>query len=419
MNERPIKLGIGFVTGRSNVCNIINKYYNNILKQIEQYSKEVKITIFVLYDMNYQQTIKEEFYKVNHKVYNKITIRYITPEDIEEEKKKLRARYNITPKEENYILGHGHAKGRNTIMYFALKRKMDYLLFWDDDEYPVACLKNEKGEVTWKEQNNIIEHLKSIEKADISIGYHCGYISPIPYVELNKEIDEDIFKKYIEAISNDIIDWENIKRIMKENNGVTYADENIANARGAYEMLGDENAKKWIAGSTLCINLNNIKNIPAFYNPPEARGEDTFFSIMLDKCCVIKTPIYHFHDGFLKYTGIMSGKYPKRLRKIEPKDENVGARFLKASLGWIKYKPLLLYIQDKKNYRQEMEKMKNYLQISIKEIQKIFPEENFTQILEILEQYDQGVEKHYKEFMETNKVWNKIKLNICDMKGGK
>ena len=206
---------------------------------------------------------------------------------------------------------------------------------------------------------------------------------------------------------------------MKENNGVTYADKNIADAKGAYEMLGDKNGKKWIAGSTLCINLNRIENIPAFYNPPDARGEDTFFSIMLDKCCVMKTPLYHFHDGFLKYKGIMSGKYPKKLRKIEPKDENVGARFLKASLGWIKYKPLLLYIQNKKTYRQEIEKMKNYLQISILEIQKIFPEQNFTQILELLEQYDEGVEKHYKEFVETNKVWNKVKLNICDSERNK
>ena len=68
MNEGQIKLGIGFVTGRANVCNIINKYYDKILKQMDQYSKEVKITIFVLYDMSYQSTVKEEFYKVNSKV---------------------------------------------------------------------------------------------------------------------------------------------------------------------------------------------------------------------------------------------------------------------------------------------------------------------------------------------------------------
>ena len=53
--------------------------------------------------------------------------------------------------------------------------------------------------------------MENIEDADISIGYHCGYISPIPYMELNKQIDENIMKSYIEAISNELIDWENIK----------------------------------------------------------------------------------------------------------------------------------------------------------------------------------------------------------------
>ncbi len=414
MKEKIIKLGIGFVTGRPNACNIINKYYDKILQQVKNFSKKIDITIFILYDVSYQQAKKEEFYKIDTKVYKEINIKYITPENIEEDKKILKGRYDFSNKEVNYILGYGHAKGRNTLMYYALKKKIDYLIFWDDDEYPVACLKGENNEVVWMEQNNIIKHLLSIQNADISIGYHCGYISPIPYIELNQEIDENIFKKYIEAISNDIIDWDNIKEIMTKNNGVTYADKKIAEGKGKYEMLGDENGRKWVAGSTLCINLKNIEKIPAFYNPPDARGEDTFFSILLNDCKVMKTPLYHFHDGFLKYKGIMSGKYPKKLRKIEL-DENVGTRFLKASLGWIKYKPLLLYIQNKKTYEEEITKMKDYLKISIPKIQAIFPNQDFESILELLEQYDNGVEKHYKEFLETNKVWNKIKSNICQL----
>lgn len=417
MKEGTIKLGIGFVTGRPNACNIINKYYDKMLEQLKQFPAKIKVTIFILYDISYQKATKEEFYKINHKVYKDINIKYITYENIEEEKKVLKGRYNFSTKEIDYILGYGHARGRNTLMYYALKRKMDYLIFWDDDEYPVACLKDENNEVLWKEQNNIISHIQAIQEADISIGYHCGYISPIPYVELNQEINEEIFKKYIEAISNDIIDWENIKETMIKNNGVTYANKEIAEGKGLYEIK-NEKGTKWVAGSTLCINLRRIENIPAFYNPPDARGEDTFFSIMLDNCKVMKTPLYHFHDGFLKYKGIMSKKYPKKLRKIESKDENVGTRFFKASLGWIRYKPLLLYIQNRKTYHEEIEKMKSYLKISIPEMQKIFPEQHFQFILEILEQYDKGVEKHYKEFIETNRVWNKMKT-IVFAGGGK
>lgn len=40
MNEE-INLGIGFVTGRKNVCELINSYYNDILNQIEKYRKKL------------------------------------------------------------------------------------------------------------------------------------------------------------------------------------------------------------------------------------------------------------------------------------------------------------------------------------------------------------------------------------------
>lgn len=414
MEKQGIKLGIGFVTGRPNACNIINKYHKKIVEQVKKFHEKVNVTIFILYDLRYQQAEEADFYKLEPEVYKEINVKYITPENIEEDKKILKGRYGFSNKEVNYILGYGHAKGRNTLMYYALKKKMDYLLFWDDDEYPVACLKGENGEVIWKEQDNIIKHLETIQDADVSIGYHCGYISPIPYFELNEEIDEVVLKSYIEAVSNELVDWKTIKNVMKFNNGVTYANPQIADGEGTYE-IGLEKGKKWVAGSTLCVNLKEIKKIPAFYNPPEARGEDTFFSMMLDDCKVIKTPLYHFHDGFLKYKGIMSGKYPKKLKKIESKDENVGERFLKASVGWLKYKPLLLYILNKKNYKNEIAKMRQNLEMSTPVLEKLFPGMSFKQLLVILNQYDEEVNKHYKEFVETNKVWNKIKSNICNL----
>ena len=413
-NAKKIELGIGFVTGRPNACQIINKYYRTIVEQAKRYNENVNVTIFILYDINYQQTGKEEFYIIHPEVYKDINIKYITPENIEEDKKILKGRYGFTTKEAEFILGYGHSKGRNTLMYYALKRRMDYLLFWDDDEYPVACVKEENGQIQWIPQDNIIKHLENIKAADVSVGYHCGYISPIPYMELNEEIEEKIFKSYIEAISNELVEWDNIKRIMQKNNGVTYADPDIARGEGKYE-IGLEKGSKWVAGSTLCLNLKRIENIPAFYNPPGARGEDTFFSMMLDNCKVIKTPVYHFHDGFLKFTSIMSGKFPKKLRKIEPKDENVASRFYKASVGWLKYKPLLLYIRNKKEYKFEINKIRENLQVSIPAMNEIFKDQSFESLLEILNTYDENVQKHYKEFQETNRIWTKIKSNIVNL----
>ena len=60
---------------------------------------------------------------------------------------------------------------------------------------------------------------------------------------------------------------------IQNNYGITYADEKIANEEGMHEIQ-KQGAGKWVAGSTLCLNLHNLNKIPAFFNPPNARGED-------------------------------------------------------------------------------------------------------------------------------------------------
>ena len=402
MND-TIEFGIGFVTGRPNVCKIINNYYKNMIEQLERTGKKVNLTIFLLYDLNYQYTARTDFYSIIPEVYKNIRIKYITPENIEEEKKKLIARNNFTREEVDLFLGNGHAKGRNTVMYYALKWKIDYLLFWDDDEYPVAAVK-EGDKILWIPQDNLLKHLENIQDADVTIGYHCGYISPIPYVELGEEIREEDFKNYIEAISNELVSWESIKHKMVDNNGVTFADKDIAEGKGVYELQ-----EKWVAGSTLCINLTHIDKIPAFYNPPLARGEDTFFSTLLQEAKILKIPVYHFHDGFLKYTSIVKGKYPKKLRRIKTEEEDIENRFLKASKGWIKYKPLLMYIQNKESYTDNIKEAIEKLEKSVHKIDKLFESDSFIDLVKDLKEYDKKVEKHYEEYMRTNEIWNKIK----------
>ena len=52
----------------------------------------------------------------------------------------------------------------------------------------------------------------------------------------------------------------------------------------------------------------------------------------------------------MKYTDIINGNYPSKFeRAIEP-DASVEERFLKATKGWMKYKPLLMYITQRENY---------------------------------------------------------------------
>lgn len=410
--SKEINFGIGFVTGRANVCNIINSYYKNMMEQMKKWKEKVNITIFILFDTSYQQTSREKFYNILPDVYKDIKVKYITPEDINEEIKKITVRHEINQEDAQFFLGHGHAKGRNTVMYYAIKSKMDYLLFWDDDEYPVAAIKD-GGKILWEKQDNILKHLEFMNKenANVTIGYHCGYISPIPYIDFNEKFTEQDMKEFIEVISNDIISWESIKEKMNNNNGVTYASMDLAKGNGAYEIVSD-GIGKWVAGSTLCLNLNNRDKIPAFYNPPLARGEDTFFSTLLGNSKIVRVPVYHFHDGFLKYTEIMQEKYPKTLRKINIKEECIENRFFKATLGWIKYKPLLLYIKDRENYRKEIDEMVAKLKIIIPKLNSIFGDELFTPLLIELEKYDKQVEQHYQDYIKTNEIWNELKSKI-------
>ena len=83
--SKEINFGIGFVTGRANVCNIINSYYKNMMEQMKKWKEKVNITIFILFDTSYQQTSREEFYNILPDVYKDIKVKYITPEDIKEE----------------------------------------------------------------------------------------------------------------------------------------------------------------------------------------------------------------------------------------------------------------------------------------------------------------------------------------------
>lgn len=84
--KKEVNFGIGFITGRPNICSIINNYYDYFLKQVEELDYKVNITIFVLFDLTYQFTTRIDFYGILPAVYKNINIKYITPEAIDEDK---------------------------------------------------------------------------------------------------------------------------------------------------------------------------------------------------------------------------------------------------------------------------------------------------------------------------------------------
>jgi len=162
-----------------------------------------------------------------------------------------------------------------------MKHGMDYLIFLDDDEYPLAVTKSRQTAI-WSGQHILSCHLRAIVKADITYGHHCGYISPIPSITFNDLLDEETFRIFIEAISNDIVTWETTRKVMA-NGGVTYASTAVLTSEDAVEVE-EVNHAKFISGSNLCINLTQPERVFPFYNPPNARGPQTFRKFLTERC---------------------------------------------------------------------------------------------------------------------------------------
>lgn len=411
--KKEINFGIGFITGRPNVCKIINSYVKFLVEQVKELDVKVNITFFILFDLGYQFTTRTDFYGILPEVYKYVNVKYITPEQIDEYKKILISKNGLTSEEADLFIGKGYAKARNAILYNALKRNIDYLLFWDDDEYPLADIRK-NNEITWVKQKTIKTHLQSIGKTDITVGDRCGVMSPIPYIEYNDILQEEDYKNFIDGISNEVISWENVQKTRVKDGFLKYAEEDIALGKVKPKKISVQGETPIIFGSNLCLNLNHLDKIPAFYNPPDARGEDSFFACatVQKNTEVVSVPVYHFHDGFLKFTGLMKERFPKRPLSIKLEDNSIEQRFYKATIGWVKYKPLYFYINDREHYREIIDSSIENLEKSVDKLSHQFETCDFRSLITSLKQYDKNVEKHYAEYIKVTEIWDKLKHQL-------
>ena len=405
-NDHKIKVGIGFATGRKHFQRVLRSYIHNWKECGLIDNKNVSLNLFVAYDLSYMGTKKTDYTAIPLDVAELIeSTHFIGIEKVEEIKRFLVKNDILEAKEASMIFGKGYASSRNVIMYQAMRNKMDYLLFLDDDEYPLAVTKN-VDTALWSGQHVLKTHLENIKNADITYGYHCGYISPIPSVEYSDILSENDFRMFVQAIGNDIVNWENINKLILSG-GVTYSDSKVLTDRKVVEVP-ELNHAKFISGSNLCINLTKPERVFPFYNPPGARGEDTFLSTCLSERKVLHVPCYAFHDGFAAYNHLLSGVLPTALKPIRADSELVIKRFYNACIGWSRYKPLLLYITNKAEYSQKMNEMKERLDITLPPVCRYFGTNDFQNIKRELNKYDKNVEKHFYEFIETKSIWERI-----------
>lgn len=409
--KEKIRVGIGFATGRKSFQQVLR---TNIFTWKESgliEDENVSLNLFVAYDLDYNNTQKEDYTHMSRELISQVDRRcFIGEAWIQRMIDELVSENIVSEQEAQMLFCGGYAGKRNALLFAAIKEGMDYLIFLDDDEYPMAVT-GTRSTLVWGGQHVLRTHLKYISQADITHGHHCGYISPIPYVAYNEQLKEDEFRRFIEAISNDIVNWDTIRNVMK-NGGVTYADTRVLTNDDAFEV-SERNGAKFISGANLCINLKDPNRIFPFYNPPGARGEDTFLSTCLTQRRVLRVPCYTFHDGFSTYNHLLHGVLPIRLRFIHAEDERIVTRFYKACVGWVRYKPLLLFLTQPDRYEQAIGQMQEQLTETLPSICKYFHSKRFMNVLSELKAYHKDVRIHAQEFADTKSAWAKIMAHFA------
>lgn len=404
--EKEINVGIGFATGRKSFQRILKTNIYNWRESGLTKEKSIRLNLLVAYDLKYSNTKSTDYTNVSEHLLDLIDNTYFIGKTAIQAEIDYLVHENVINEEEGrLIFGSGYAAKRNIVLYTALKNNMDYLVFLDDDEYPIAVT-NTRSSAIWGGQHVLATHLRNIEQADITNGHHCGYVSPIPYIEFNDIMTEQDFRMFIEAISNDIVNWDTVHSVIM-NGGVTYADTKILVSDDAEEVQ-EVNHTKFISGANLCINLTRPERVSPFYNPPGARGEDTFLSTCLSQRKVLRVPCYTFHDGFSTYRHLMDGVLPIKLKYIQADSEPITTRFYLACIGWIRYKPLLLYITQPECYEEKINEMREQLAATLPKVCSYFNREDFMNISKELEHYNRNVKKHYKQYIETQQVWKRI-----------
>lgn len=412
IKDNLIHVGIGFATGRRNFLKVLKTYIYNWQESGLTDVDRIQLHLFIAYDLKYNNAKPSDFTRISKNMAENVdSICFVDTEYVHGEIRELTDAGVIDQNEAELFFSSGYAAMRNAVLYAAVKQKMDYLLFLDDDEYPIAVTKSHDVAL-WSGQHVLADHLRYIRNADITNGVHCGYISPIPHINFNDTLRESDFRMFIEAISNDIINWDNMRRVMQQG-GVTYADTDILIKNTATEVQ-EVNHCKFISGSNLCLNLTDPKRVFPFYNPPGARGEDTFLSTCLSERKVLRIPCYAFHNGFSIYNYLLSGVLPTSLRPITADSGAIVNRFFNACIGWVRYKPLLVYITRRDEYRDIIDDMKRKLAFSLPRISAYFSRSDFGRVMTELKRYDKDVEAHYKQFMNNQAIWEKIIKHLDD-----
>ena len=408
MQNHKKHVAIGFATGRTSFQDVLRAYIFHLKESHFLVENNILLSLFVAYDPSYRNTCREDYDNLTPEEKSIFYhCEFIGPEDIQKEIDRLVETGVLTAKEAPLCFGTGYAVQRNSILYWALRQKVDYLIFLDDDEYPLAVTRSQDV-CLWSGQFVLEEHFKYLQFSDFTTGHHCGYLSPLPSLDYDHIMQEEDFYRFTQALSSDVLQWESVQAVIASG-GVTYADKQILIDKKA-KLVEPVHGAKYLSGCNLGINLTNPQRVLPFYNPPGARGEDSILSTCMLDYTVKSIPVYTFHDGFSFYGSLLKGVLPTSLRKISLyyESESVIRRFFSACRGWIRYKPLYTYLTQPEACKDILAQARENLQLSLDHICAYFNIRDFASLAEDLDRYETLLPQHLAQFRQGQEVWKKL-----------
>jgi hypothetical protein len=99
---------------------------------------------------------------------------------------------------------------------------------------------------------------------------------------------------------------------------------------------------------------------------------------------------------------------PTALDGVKGNTPAVVKRFVQATIGWIRYKPLLTYITQRDEYERMMKDIEDKLLVTIPKLCAYFDTGDFKQVFREFKLYTGKVTTHFAEFEATKEVWGRL-----------
>ena len=110
---------------------------------------DVKLSLFVSYDVNYQNTSSTDFTNLSQEIVDAFDqIVFMGAKNASRSISGLASQGAFSSDALKAVFGSGYAGKRNAVLFSAIEHHIDYLLFLDDDEYPMAVT-NERDTCLW------------------------------------------------------------------------------------------------------------------------------------------------------------------------------------------------------------------------------------------------------------------------------